>query len=213
MKDNIDLILEAVEHPERFSDRELDSLLADPETRELYALMCRTSDILAEIPEHDVDEEWKRFFISHAKPRFRLMPAFVSRHAAAAIIFIVASLAVVAASIGVGQVILTREEEERAEEVGEPSETINTEGIIVADTIPVAEADETIVFRDEPLGEILPVICRHYGASVSFGCSGAESLRLYFRWDSSLPLPEVVEQLGSFEQIRINLSGNHVNVD
>ena len=59
MNDNTDLLLEAIEHPERFSDDELSKLLQDPDTRELYLILTKTADAIAEPPVIDIDHEWK----------------------------------------------------------------------------------------------------------------------------------------------------------
>ena len=61
MNDNTDRLLEAIEHPERFSDDELAALLKEPEMRELYDLMSKTSDAVAETPVYDLDKEWDAF--------------------------------------------------------------------------------------------------------------------------------------------------------
>lgn len=65
MKDKTDLLLEAVEHPERFSDEDLASLFADPEIRDLYGMMCKGADAMADIPTTDIDREWEVFAGRH----------------------------------------------------------------------------------------------------------------------------------------------------
>lgn len=39
MKDNIDRLLDALEHPENYTDAEVEQILADPEAREVYDML------------------------------------------------------------------------------------------------------------------------------------------------------------------------------
>lgn len=66
MKDDIDRLLDAVEHPERFSDEELEKMFEDSETFEMYRLMGRTAYALTDTPEPDIDKEWQDFAKSAA---------------------------------------------------------------------------------------------------------------------------------------------------
>lgn len=52
----------------------------------------------------------------------------------------------------------------------------------------------------------------YYGVTVKFNQDAAKSLLLYFEWDQSLPLNEVVEQLNNFEQINITLTDKALTV-
>lgn len=61
MKDNIDLLLDALEHPENYSDAEVEQILADPEAREVYDMLRKTADVSAPVSEINLDEEWRRF--------------------------------------------------------------------------------------------------------------------------------------------------------
>lgn len=40
--DKIDHLLDAIEHPENYSDSEIETLLQDPETREVYRILDKT---------------------------------------------------------------------------------------------------------------------------------------------------------------------------
>ena len=47
MKDNIDRLLDALEHPENYSDAEVEQILADPEAREVYDMLHKAADVSA----------------------------------------------------------------------------------------------------------------------------------------------------------------------
>lgn len=59
--DKIDLLLDAIEHPDRYSAQEIDSLLSDPEVREAYELLHKAKTSLTPIAHVDVHAEWDAF--------------------------------------------------------------------------------------------------------------------------------------------------------
>lgn len=212
MKNNIDRLLDALEHPENYSDAEVEQILTDPEAREVYDMLRKTADASAPVPEINIDDEWRRF---EAKPPkrspviLRWLSFMSSRNAAAVVIALVGTLAVVAATIGVTHYFNANKEMAQVEQT-EPQEqtAIASHNVAPTDTIPAETTPlpETIVFKGENFERILADIAEHYGATVKFNQDAAKSLRLYFEWNQSLPLSEVVEQLNNFEQINITLT-------
>lgn len=218
MKDNIDRLLDALEHPEKYSDAEVEQLLADPEAREVYDILRKTADVSAPVPKINIDDEWRRFETKQPKRRpliFRWLSFVASRNAAAVVIALVGTLAVVAATIGVTHYFIADNELAQTEQT-EPQKRTNIANANVAptDTIPseTAPLPETIVFKGENLERILADIAEYYGATVKFNQDAAKSLKLYFEWNQSLPLNEVVEQLNNFEQINITLTDKVLTV-
>lgn len=208
MKDNTDRLLEAVDYPDRFSDRELESLLADPTARELYDTMVKTANLLTPTPEPDIDAEWTRFAANHRKDTILPRRYFLSRHAAAAVVAVVVTFAVVAATVGITRSLT-------APTVAENTAPEPTTAIQKATDIEETptQTPDIKVFKNRTLEEIITVIADYYGATVKFDTEGSKNLRLYFKWDQSEPLNEVVEQLNSFEQIEISLADNVLTVD
>ncbi len=211
MKCNIDSLLNAMEHPENYSDAEVEQMLTDSEAREIYEMLRKTADASVPVPKIDLDEEWERF---EAKQRgrspvvLRWLPFMVSRNAAAVVPALVGTLAVVAATIGVTHYFDAKKEITQTEQSVqlEQSAITNTKvaptDTILAEGVPLSE---TIVFKGENLERILADIAGYYGATVKLNRDTAKSLKLYFEWNQSLPLSEVVEQLNNFEQINITL--------
>ena len=91
---------------------------------------------------------------------------------------------------------------------------IANSNVAPTDTIPdeTTPLPETIVFKGENFERILADIAGYYGATVKFNQDAAKSLKLYFEWDQSLPLSEVVEQLNNFEQINITITDKILTV-
>lgn len=207
--DKIDRLFDAVEHPDLYSDTELEVMLQDAETHEVYDIMSKARDAYATTSSVDVNAEWNNFSKKHltTKPRFYI---FISRHVAAVIIVIVATLAAIAAGIGIS---LNRQQ------THDPESQINTTniaheqeecgtGIKVLEIVP-----EVIVFKEETLDKILEYVSAYYEAKIVFKNDAAKTLRLHLKWNQNKPLTEVVEMLNNFKQIRITLSDNTITVE
>ncbi len=218
MKDNIDRLLDALEHPENYSDAKIEQLLTDPEARDVYDMLQKTADASASVPEINLDEEWRCFEAKQPKRRpliFRWLSFMASRNAAAVVITLVGTLAVVAATIGVTHYFNANKEMAQTEQAEPQKQTaIADSNVAPTDTIPAETTPlpETIVFKGENLERILADMAGYYGATVKFNQEAAKSLQLYFEWNQSLPLNEVVEQLNNFEQINITLTDKALTV-
>lgn len=218
MKDKIDRLLDALEHPENYTDTEVEQILSDPQAREVYDMMRKTADASAPVPQINLDEEWRQFEAKQPKRRpniFRWLSFMASRNAAAVVLALVGALVVVAATIGVTHYFDTQKDLAQTQQVEQQEQTVvaNTE-VAPADTIRVEEVPrhDTILFKGESFETILSDIARYHGATVKFNQDAAKSLQLYYEWNYTLPLNEVVEQLNNFEQINITLTDNVLTV-
>lgn len=208
--DNIDRLLDAAEHPERYTDAELDSILQDPDTREAYDLMSKTRGALFNPSEPDIDAEWQRFAATRiVSPRSRFL-TFVSRHAAALIIG-AASLTMVAAGIGIG--MSPDRDDTGAVTEATANDSGSQESAAAADDAIPANEPQTVIFKENSLSTILESIASYYGATLVSNKPEAKDLRLYFIWDQSKPLGETIDMLNNFEQIDITLKDNTITVD
>lgn len=203
MTDNTDRLLRACEHPDRLTDSQIDELLADADTRELYKLLSHTADALTEIPEPDLDAEWQRFVATRARRKFRLS----SKVAAAAAVVLLASIAVVATTIGIRH-------DARTAHPADPRDTIAAATAAISGPAPGAAAEvQQETFRNEPLADVITAIASHYGATVAFRDSAPKDMCIYFTWDKEQTLAETVEQLNTFKQINISLTDNTLTVE
>lgn len=222
MKDRTDRLFEAIEHPDRFSDDEIQEMLNDPCMQELYKQICKTADALTTTEEPDIDREWEQFANrqrkSVAQDLLHSLWVFFNRNAAAVLICAVASLAVVAATLGVSYSLShpTVKEEaiadiESATVKFRPEATSSKDSVLVDESTP--EELQTVVFKDESFGEMISAIADFYGVSAVYKNEKSKELRMYFQWDQSLPLSEIVEQLNNFEQIKISISDKTITIE
>lgn len=213
--DKYNIVLELIEHPDKYTPEQARQILADPETRQIYNLLCKTESAFKaaeEISDETVEEEWHSFSGKHFRRRFRF-PLTGNRAASIAIIALT-SLAAVA--IGVA---LTMNVAERTPNPAENSASqIAAIDVTANDTVtkkPIEgdPAAEPVIFEDETLENILKAVGSAYGIETVYRNADAAGLHLYYKFDPSLPLTEIVEQLNTFEQINIRIDGNTLIID
>lgn len=215
MKDMYDIVLDLVEHPEKYSDSEIGKILSDPESREIYNLLCKTkSSFESENDSIDVDREWENFSRRNRVNRYKLLP--ISNRAASILAIIFTSLAAVA----IGVVFAVRQFEFKTPDEVEAQTTITTKtGLTPTDTLSatphpnLSSPTEPILFEDERLETILDSVSKHYAVNVSFRRQATAKLRLYYKFNPGLPLEKIVEQLNNFEQINITVNDGTLTVD
>ncbi|MDE6533939.1 MAG: DUF4974 domain-containing protein [Muribaculaceae bacterium] len=211
--DKYDIVLDIVEHPEKYTFVQLAEIISDTETREIYNLLSKTDSAIEANKEMDVDAEWIDFSEKHLVRNQRTFRWFGSRAASMAAI-VGTSVVAVAAGIAVTVAV-----------IGHKPEPI-VENVIVAPSVAAVYADtmmaksDTVkviltpmMFENEPLEKIMKEVADTYGVEVKFNNKEAALLRLYYKFVPSLPLNEVVEQLNTFEQIKIKQNGNILTID
>lgn len=216
--DNIDRLLDAIEHPRRYSDAEIEAMLQDPEAKEALETLDKTKSSLQPIATPDVDAEWKAFQQNHvtntARPAFRIHNLFSQKVAATAVICL-ASFAAVAAvvTISLNHFTATKSGAWDTEAVADVITTVaEPDTVAVVEDI-AAVTPRTIVFDNTPFETIISDIASYYGCTTAFSSDTTKSLRLFFRWDQNLPLESVVESLNNFERINICLTDKTIQID
>ena len=94
---------------------------------------------------------------------------------------------------------------------------VGREALSGSDSVPVgsalSEVRKTMILKDEPFDSVISSIADFYGVSVEYKSEKPKELRMYFHWDRSLPLGEVVEQLNNFEQIKLRIADSTIIVE
>lgn len=211
--DKYDLVLDIIEHPEKYSSEQLAEMMSEPETREIYNLLCKTESAIKDSEEPDVNIEWKKYSNSRlVRPR-RVFSWFGSRAASIAAI-VGTSLAAVAAGIALTVSVIDHKSEPIDETVAvSSSDVADSTDTVTAKSETVNVSLAPVMFEDEPLERIMREIAEVYGVEVLFNDMETASLHLYYKFDPSLTLNEVIEQLNTFEQINIRRNGNTLTID
>ena len=211
--DKYELVLDIVEHPEKYTSEQLAEIMSDPDTKEIYNLLCKTDSAIEAKKEVDVDEEWEDFSEKHSI-RPRRSKFWVGNRAASIAAIVGTSIVAVAAGIAVTVAVIDHKPEPVAENV------VVASSVVAVSTDTITTKNDTvmvnltpIMFEDEPLEKIMKEVADSYGVEVKFNNKEAALLHLYYKFDPSLPLTEVVEQLNTFEQINIKQNGKILIID
>lgn len=211
--DKYALVLDIIEHPEKYTSEQLAEIMSEPETREIYNLLCKTESAIKDFKEPEVNIEWEKFSNSRLVHSRRVFSWLGSR--AASITAIVGtSIAAVAAGIAVTVSMIDYKSEPIDENVAvAPSEVAAAAdtSTTMCDTVNVSLTP--VMFENEPLEKIMKEVAKTYGIEEKFNDVNVASLLLYYKFDPSLTLNEVIEQLNTFEQINIRRNGNTLTID
>lgn len=217
--DKYDKLLDALEHPDSFTEEEIAGLLSDPDTHRVYEALCALRSEESEkssLTEKEVELEWERFTHKINRRWFmRIMPA---RKGIAAAIIAVATVSVLATGISIGLKMSSVEKD--ANEYQDSMPVVNVESTEAmsghdterADTI-IASGVENIVFENETLNAVLDRLAPLYKVKIRYKSDMARDIRLFFKWQPSVTLDELVEQLNTFDRIKIYLDGDTLIVD
>ena len=161
--DKYELVLDIVEHPEKYTSEQLAEIMSDPETREIYNLLCKTESAIEANEEVDVDAEWENFSEKHTVRSRRTFFWFGSRAASIAAI-IGTSIVAVAAGIAVTVAVIDHKPDPITESMPTAPSTVAVSTVTVTaknDTVKVSLTP--IMFEDEPLEKIMKEVANSYG--------------------------------------------------
>lgn len=229
-QDKIRILLDMQEHPEKYSDEQLQQMLEeDAELAELLEETSMAKRVFAkqetdneEIP---MDELWQQFATEHAdelenidtEKVSKAVSGFSFRKIAAIFVggILITSMAYAAAiSLGIVNNPFSQSKEEQAVETS--NDTIkNIVSTASNDTIPKTPKAEpkVISFENKELPVILSAMAEYYHVEVTYANEEAKSIRLLFEWDQKKSLDDNLVLLNSFQQINITHRGNVLTVE
>lgn len=216
-QDKIELLLDIQEHPEKYSDEQLNSMLAeDEELAEMMEQLATTKRALAkkeaEDEQLDMDALWQEFEAEHElefdEPETKRV-SMPLRKIAAMFIGVALTAGVAFAAIQIVRSVSKPAPEPTKIEAPAAPKAAQPDDEVPADTV---VAVKPVVFDNVELAQIMAQIAAHYKAEVEIENEDAGAYRLYFEWNSQETLEHVVERLNRFESINIELNNNKMTV-
>ena len=230
-EERIRILLSMQEHPERYSDKQIQQMLDDDsELAELLEQLALTKQAFVKQEADEevvpVDEEWRKFRASHAEELDTIVrdnesgakTAFI-RHLTGIIpskfvasfvgVLVTASLAFAAIHI-VRLSSINRQAVQKEQHVSSHPNDILPTDTIKSDTVITAQP---IVFDNVPLEKMLAQIATQYQKEVDFQKDEARHLRFYFVWKPNEGLEVTLHRLNLFESITIELKDNKLVVE
>lgn len=231
-----ELIIDIVEHSERYSDSQMLEILSDDEAMQSYtALLEARMAIDRDTAKHvDVDSAWNRFAAQNeelldrhhadcrsALPggRHKLIYANWRKLAAACAVAIAVS-GITFAAIRIAGAYVGRQHSQTTDAV-QPDASATT--VASADTSTVASAASVGVtdaanivhktFENVALADMLHEIASYYGIDIEFRNAEARHLRYYYEWNSADGINAVVDELNHSERVSLTLDGRKIIVE
>ncbi|TGX83591.1 DUF4974 domain-containing protein [Palleniella muris] len=186
-----DIILKLIEKPENFTEEQIAEILSDEECLKLYLTVC------------DVDSMYKASRRSKKK-------SFVQRYqwAASLAALFVSGIAIAAVSTG-----FFRHDDGSAGQ----NENVKSERqvTLAKQTVPSKTTTSNAIrktFDNATLEDVFAEMARHYGFTVVFEDEKAKQIRIFYEWDSAMPLSDVVKELSNFNKISLSLTEDNEQI-
>lgn len=224
-----DLLLDLLEHPEKYSETQKDELLGDEEVNELYQQLIETRQSLdfakskEEMKMPSIDAEWekqKEEMSQNAETlqTAKLFPLWSPMRKVAAVAAVLVVSGITFAAIH----LVTRSHQ--------PSDKNNTELVashkdsiqqvsapqksnIEEKTDSASLAQLPLVYENAELQNILTPIAGHFHLQVTYQNESARHIRLFLQLEKNMSLDDIIELMNHFEKVNIRHEGQTLIVE
>lgn len=218
-----DMLLELLEHPERYSETQKAELLGDEEMNEIYQQMVETRQALdfdksnEEIKMPSVDEEWKKLKeekLKSTKVAFLWSP--MRKVAAVAAVLVVSGFAFAAIHLVThsqqssekNDTELVAYDDNSAQQVPAPQKTYTEEK---TDTASIAKLP--LVYENAELQNILTPIAKHFHLKVTYQNESVRHIRLFLQLREDMSIDDIITLMNHFEKVNIRREGQTLIVE
>ena len=201
-EDKLSKVLDATEHPEQYTDEQLEELLSDEECADYYRLMCDAASAYAAThteTDEELEAEWQRLQHRGARPVL-----FSIRKIAAVVIAILALTGISYAAVS----FMT----DRHETPSASTEMTEIPSSSLPDS-PTEPTDTIQTFQNAELQDILTAVAAHYQLQTEYRNEQSRHVRLYIKWNKSEGVETMLERLNKFDKVTLTLSDNKIIVE
>ena len=219
------IFLNMLDHPEKYTTKEIEALLADEEISSFASYLTMTKRAMKRHEDEDIDvnAEWEHFAIEHSIPQRRNW----KRIAASTIGIIFISGLALAATVQLGILPFFGSKEKVETHSKTPhltatdsikkvqaerkavSDSLNRVLLHKTDSIPT----HPIVFEDTSLKTIVDAMATYYHVDVKVLNPVSTHIRLYFKWDKQCSLQQNIELLNAFDRVKVSYSDNTLTIE
>lgn len=214
--DKIEELMKMMEHPEQYPDEKWKDILRDEECRIYYNLMSKVDSVVNDptVSDKDIDEEWHKLEIQHyALKKNRIV--LWHKIAAAFLGFVLISSFAIAAIRGGWFRHTPAPQIAHAPSAIRTIDTIKVKSHTSAKETLAGKTDKPVIrqYEDDTLENILDEMSNYYQVKIEYENTDARRLRLFFKWDQSYRIDEIVDQLNNFQQFHISLENKTLVVE
>lgn len=233
-EEKLKMLFDMQEHPERYTDEQIENLLADEEVKSFFQVqaMARMAGNKAKPEKVNVDEAWKNFSAqyvseeiegkhSHDSDTYVECMSYSRKMKIAASIIGVVFLSGVAWATAIHQGWVkgfsSSEESSYINKVEQTAASTSLSADSVKGEAMVAKKDSTdmkpMVFDNAELKDVLTLFASFYHVKVEYQNVEAQHVRLFFNWDKQRSLQLNIEILNAFDRINISYGDGTLKVE
>ena len=191
-EDKMKSLLDMLDHAEQYTDAEMECILNDKETLAIYETIVMVKQAL-----NTSEVRGTNLLQRHT---------IIWKAASVAILFVVGVLCYAAFHFIGGQ---SYEEQSASTSPIAISQTEKEETNKENEDVAIPK---TVIFENKTLREVLGKMSDTYKVNVIYKEEGLANLRLYFNWNPSEDIHDVLTLLNSFEHFHLELEGNTIVV-
>lgn len=194
--DKLEILLDMIEHPERYTEQQITDLLADEEMRKHYDVMVRLRNAFVTEKAHSpLSQEGE----SHDTRNQRTADSLHHRRGTrrASWVFRIAAIFIAAAFLG-GLIFAAYHALSHRQTPPTDVSILNAQPSTLN-----SEADGLVLFADIRLDSMLTTVAAHYGKAVFFGNEDLKGLRIHTKWNPKDSLEAFMESLNELDGLKL----------
>lgn len=235
-----DLLLNLLEHPEKYSETQKDELLGDKEVNELYQQLIETRQSLdfgklkEEMKMPSIDAEWEKLKEEQQKDDMKqedemsqnaeiqqtakLFPLWSPMRKVAAVAAVLVVSGITFAAIHLVTRSHQASDKHNTELVASRKDSIQQvsapqKSNIEEKTDSVSLAQLPLVYENAELQNILTPIAGHFHLQVTYQNESARHIRLFLQLEKNMSLDDIIELMNHFEKVNIRHEGQTLIVE
>ena len=195
--DKLEILLDMIEHPERYTEQQINELLTDEEMRKHFDVMVRLRgayDVMKVKSERMKSENNylpKESNTVHEGNSLFSFSTFHFSYKKIAAIFLAAAF--------LGGLAWALVPHLRSQRTAEPSQPTKES----APSLTGRAGGESVLFADIRLDSMLTVVAAHYGKAVFFGNEDLKGLRIHTKWNPKDSLEAFMESLNELDGLKL----------
>lgn len=205
--DKLEILLDMTEHPDRYTEEQMQELLADEDVRKYYQMMVWLRESQDPSRSSLKEREKRPSPTSPLKGEAFSLPLRVVRMGRYAAAFVGAVVMAGLLFAAVRPFLNSPSEAENASSAEDEARSLTEgqgEGLL---------QEGPVVFQDAPLDSILTVVAQHYGKVVLFRNEEVRTMRLIMTWQPTDSLSSLIGRLNLFEGLQLTLQADTLIVE
>ena len=230
-----DMLLDLLEHPEKYSETQKDELLGDEEVNELYQQLIETRQSLdfakskEEMKLPSIDAEWEKLKEekqqkeemsqnAESQQTAKSFPLWSPMRKVAAVAAVLVVSGITFAAIHLVTRSHQASDKNNTELVASHKDSIlqvsaPQKSNIEEKTDSASLAQLPLVYENAELQNILTPIAEHFHLQVTYQNESARHIRLFLQLEKNMSLDDIIELLNHFEKVNIRHEGQTLIVE